>query len=220
MTEIKAVFWDFGGVITTSPFESFNRLEDELGVPRDWIRRINSRNPDSNAWARLERNDIDAKAFDREFQRESGEMGHAVPGRRVLEVLSGDVRPQMVQALERIRGRLTQGCLTNNIVADGDAAEVNPDSREGRTRHAFSLFDFVLESSAVGVRKPEERFYRLALERAGIADPTQVVFLDDLGINLKPARALGMHTIKVQVGENAAEKALAELQQLTGLELI
>lgn len=219
MSEIKAVFWDFGGVITSSPFESFNRLEAELGIPQDWIRHVNSQNPHNNAWAQLERSEIDAAAFGQAFRRESAALGHAVDGERVLAVLVGEVRPEMVRALEMIRGQLIQACLTNNVVA-ADGAKPDADSPQGRAQYAFSLFDFVLESSLEGVRKPEPQFYQRALQRADIDDPSQVVFLDDLGVNLKPARAMGMQTIKVRTGENAGRQALTELQDLLSFALI
>jgi putative hydrolase of the HAD superfamily len=76
------------------------------------------------------------------------------------------------------------------------------------------LFEFVLESSKVGVRKPEPAIYLMACERLGVR-PEETVFLDDLGINLKPARALGMATIKV----DDPDRALAELEEFTGLRL-
>ena len=78
----------------------------------------------------------------------------------------------------------------------------------------MSLFDVVLESSKIGVRKPEPRIYELACEALEV-EPADCVFLDDLGINLKPARAMGMTTIKVvEPGD-----ALAELEQVVGFPL-
>ena len=97
---IKAVLWDFGGVLTTSPFEAFARYEYEKGLPKSFLRSVNATNPDTNAWARFERNEIGLSAFDKEFERETAKAGHAVPGREIIALLSGDVRPKMVAALK------------------------------------------------------------------------------------------------------------------------
>jgi putative hydrolase of the HAD superfamily len=202
---IRAVFWDFGGVILTSPFDAFNRYEAEHGLPRDFIRSTNALNPHENAWARIERREITAEEFDEAFARESMARGHRVPGSDVLALLGGDVRSEMVVALDRVvaAGYVT-ACLTNNV-----ASESRPDVAEVMAR-----FDHVVESSKVGVRKPEPSFYTHACETAGV-DPGEVVFLDDLGVNLKPAKAMGMTTIKVV----SAEQAIADLAMVLGLDL-
>lgn len=185
---IRAVLWDFGGVILSSPFEAFNRYEATRGLPHDFIRTVNATDPDDNAWARLERTEIDAETFDREFARESAALGHTVSGADVLALLSGEVRSEMVAALDAvIRAGLRTACLTNNVVG-GDR---RPDVDAVMTR-----FDAIVESSKVGVRKPEPRFYEIACEQLDVA-PASCVFLDDLGVNLKPAAAMGMQTIKV-----------------------
>jgi putative hydrolase of the HAD superfamily len=205
---VRAVFWDFGGVILTSPFEAFNRYEREHGLPPDFIRGINATDPDANAWAKLERNDITPAQFDDAFADESARRGHRVPGADVLALLSGDVRPEMVVALDRVIGAgLVTACLTNNVVSDAHQAHHRPE-----VEAVMARFDHVVESSKVGVRKPEPRFYEIACELAGV-EPTACVFLDDLGINLKPARAMGMQTIKV-VDANQAIDDLAALLDL------
>jgi len=211
----SAVFWDFGGVILSSPFDAFNQYEDEHGIPPDFIRRINATNPDTNAWAQLERNDVDARAFDALFAAESETLGRRIPGADVLALLKGDIRPAMVTALRRIRAAgLPQACLTNNIVG-GDGGAGGPRGRRVAEIGAImATFDIVVESSKVGCRKPEPRFYEIACELLGVA-PTDVVFLDDLGVNLKPAAAMGMHTIKV----TNPDDALAQLEAATGLTL-
>lgn len=206
---IRAILWDFGGVLTTSPFEAFERFERERGLPLGFIRGINSRNPDHNAWARFERGEIDAQAFDRAFLEEAQASGHPVRGLEVLALLSGDLRPQMLEALRRCRTRFKTACLTNNF-RSGPSADSGATYMHG----VRDLFDVVVESSLVGVRKPDPRFYQRALEALEV-EPAECVFLDDLGINLKPARALGMHTIKVV----SPEQALAELETLAGLDL-
>lgn len=190
---IRAVLWDFGGVILSSPFEAFNRYELDHGLPRDFIRTVNARNPDTNAWALLERNEIDAIEFDSLFAAESSILGHRVPGADVLALLAGDVRPAMVRALETVieAGYLT-ACLTNNVVSRSS----EPTPRQREVAAIMDKFHQVVESSKVGCRKPEPRFYEIACELLQVS-PTQCVFLDDLGINLKPAAAMGMRTIKV-----------------------
>ncbi len=202
---IRAVFWDFGGVILSSPFEIFNRYEAERGLPADFIRTVNAIDPLHNAWARIERGDITAEEFDAAFAEESGRLGHRVPGTEVLGLLHGAVRPEMVVALDRvIAAGFVTACLTNNIVSD-DRHEVMP---------IMARFDHVVESSKVGRRKPEPQFYERACQLAQV-DPAEVVFLDDLGINLKPARALGMTTIKVI----SADQAITDLEGVLGVAL-
>ena len=193
---IKAVFWDFGGVITSSPFESFNRFEKENDLPKDFLRLVNSTNPDSNAWAKLERNEVNLEEFDKLFEIESKNLGHPVKGKDVIALLRGQVRPEMIAALKKIKGNLLQACLTNNIQSMGDMDFDGNVSASGKHDQVMELFDFVFESSKENVRKPDPDFYLRACERGNV-DPTDVVFLDDLGINLKPARELGMKTIKV-----------------------
>lgn len=208
--EIQAVLWDFGGVILSSPFEAFNRYETEQGLPRDIIRTVNATNPDSNAWALLERNDISPAQFDALFADESERLGHRIPGADVLALLAGDVRPTMVNALDHvIASGFRTACLTNNVVSTSP----DPSPRQREVAAIMAKFDHVVESSKVGCRKPEPRFYEIACELLNVS-PIQCVFLDDLGINLKPAAAMGMRTIKV--GEPTA--ALRELSDHLGLQ--
>jgi putative hydrolase of the HAD superfamily len=207
MTMIKAVLWDFGGVLTTSPFEAFNRYEREQGLPENFIRGVNATNPDSNAWAQLENSQIDVETFDALFADEAAALGHRVPGIDVLGLLAGDVRPRMVAALKQVKQQYRVACLTNNVKGAGEGPGMaRNEAKAAAVAEVMGLFDFVLESSVVGFRKPDPRFYEAALEKAGI-DAKEAVFLDDLGINLKTAHAMGMTTIKV-VSE---EQALADL---------
>ena len=211
---IRAVLWDFGGVLTSSPFEAFRRFEREHGYPEDFIRRVNSTNPDDNAWAKLERSEIGLDEFDRLFDREARARGHALAGKRVVELLAGDLRPSMVEALRRCAARFKTACLTNNVAAGEGPGMARGGGAAAAIAEVMGLFDFVVESSKVGVRKPDPRFYRCALEALAVA-AAEAVYLDDLGINLKPARAMGMRTIKV-VDPDAA---IAELEQVVGIPL-
>lgn len=214
---IRAALFDFGGVILSSPFEAFARYERENQLPEGLIRRLNATNPDANAWARLERSEVDLGQFAELFEEEAREAGHEVDGRAVLALLGGAVRPEMVEALRRCNEHLVTGLLTNNFVSmdrsHGGAVE-DPTGRAAAIAEIMGLFDAVIESSKVGVRKPDPRFYEIACETLGI-EPAEAVFLDDLGVNLKPARAMGMTTIKVE--DPAA--AIAELEQVVGFPL-
>jgi putative hydrolase of the HAD superfamily len=203
---IRAVFFDFGGVLSTSPFDAFASYEERSGLPAGFIRTVNSTNADDNAWAHLERGDVSLDEFVERFEREAAALGERVDGRAVLSCLSGEMRPQMIEAVRRCRGRLTTGLLTNNFVTPESSLDVHVD--------VLALFDIVVESSRTGVRKPEPRFYEIACELAGV-EPSEVVFLDDLGINLKPAAAMGMTTIKV----TDPDRALGELGAAVGFPL-
>ena len=214
MQDIKAVFWDFGGVITTSPFDSFNIYEKENNLAKDFIRQVNATNPDNNAWAKLERNEIDILKFNDLFLAESSKLGYPIPGIEVISLLQGQLRPEMIGALKKIKGQLIQACLTNNISSPNEELSDENVSIAGKNDEVMSLFDFVIASSELNVRKPDPDFYQLALEEAKVK-PNEVVFLDDLGINLKPARALGMHTIKVIDANNA----LRELNDLLPIDI-
>jgi putative hydrolase of the HAD superfamily len=211
---IKAVLWDFGGVLTTSPFVAFNRYEAERGLPKDFIRGVNATDPDRNAWARFERSEIGLDDFDAAFERESSARGHAIPGRDVVALLAGDVRPAMVEALRRCRARLTCVCITNNAKVGQGPGMTLDTHKSSDVAEIMTLFHEVIESSKVGVRKPDPEIYEIACRVAGVG-PAEAVYLDDLGINLKPARAMGMTTIKV--GDPAV--ALTELEAAVGLVL-
>jgi putative hydrolase of the HAD superfamily len=200
---ISAVLFDFGGVITSSPFEAFDGFERARGLPPGFLRLLNSRNPHDNAWARLERSQVSLEEFFDLYEAEAREAGHELDARAVLALLGGELRPQMVEAVRRCGERMAIGCLTNNFVLD---RTTRPDIAE-----VLELFDVIVESSRVGVRKPEPRFYEVACRELEIR-PSQAVFLDDLGINLKPAREMGMTTIKV----TSPEQALADLERVLG----
>jgi putative hydrolase of the HAD superfamily len=215
---IRAALFDFGGVILSSPFEAFADYERRHGLPDGLIRKLNATNPDTNAWARLERSEVDLGQFAAIFSDEARDAGYEVDGAAVLGLLGGTVRPAMVEALRRCSERLITGLLTNNFVPRDRRAEVDPDAdptgRASQIAEIMGLFDGIVESSKVGVRKPDPRFYEMACELLEI-EPHEAVFLDDLGINLKPAREMGMTTIKVV----DPEQAIAELEAVVGFPL-
>ncbi|TYO64867.1 HAD-IA family hydrolase [Bradyrhizobium hipponense] len=205
------MIFDFGGVLTSSPFEAFARFETERGLPIDIIRRTNAANHLENAWAKFERAEVDIDAFDQLFAAESLALGAEVRGRDVLPLLQGDLRPEMVEALKRIKAQFKTGCITNNLPANAIG------SMTGRMLYVaevMALFDHVIESAKIGLRKPDPRIYRMMVETLTV-DPKNCIYLDDLGVNLKPAREMGMTTIKVASGA----QAIAELEAATGLRL-
>lgn len=209
---IEAVIWDFGGVFTTSPFEAFRRYEAERGLPADFIRRVNSTDPDVNAWARFERSEIGAAEFDVLFLEEATRLGHAVRGAEVLPLLYGDLRPRVLAAMLACKARFKVGCITNNVTAGHGAGMASSAEKAAAVGEIMGHFAVVIESSKAGVRKPDPRIYLMMCEALGVA-PEACVYLDDLGVNCKPAAALGMTAIKV----TTEDQLLADLAKATGL---
>ena len=210
MSSVQAVIWDFGGVISSSPFEAFARYEAARGLPKDFLRTVNATNPHDNAWAKLERSEFGLEAFDAAFAHESRALGHEVRGAEVLPLLAGEIRPEMVEALRRIRERMKIGCITNNFKS------MSASPMGGLYKgEIMELFHHVIESAKAGVRKPDPRIYRMMTDALQV-EPAACVYLDDLGINLKPARDMGMRTIKV----GDARPALEQLQDYVGFALL
>lgn len=212
---ITAALFDFGGVILTSPFEAFADYERRNGLDDGFIRGLNATNPDDNAWAMMERSEVTIAEFATLFEAEARSAGGELDALEVLAGLRGAVRPEMVEALRRCKERLKTACLTNNFVdptagGDDSSSSIAPD----RFAEVWGLFDVIVESSKAGCRKPDPRFYEIACELLDI-EPSEAVFLDDLGINLKPAKAMGMTTIKV----TDPAVAIAELEAVVGFPL-
>ena len=195
----KAIIWDFGGVITSSPFDAFNEFEEVNGLPKDIIRTINSENPDINAWAQFESNSITIDQFDDLFLKEAKAKGFDIKGRDIIKLLKGSIRENMVSFLRELKADFKLGCITNNVKP---SSEENTDNE---TKEAMSIFDHVIESSIVGIRKPNPEIYMMSCDALNVS-PDQCIYLDDLGINLKPARELGMTTIKVIQPEDAIQE--------------
>jgi putative hydrolase of the HAD superfamily len=208
MPTIRAALFDFGGVITTSPFESFNRYERDNGLPTDFLRGLNATNPDTNAWAQHERSEVSFVEFCELYEAEALAAGHTIDAQAVIGCLGGDIRPEMLEAIRRCHERLRTGLITNNMAA------INHEDAPAWLTTVEGMFDVVIESSREGIRKPDPRIYEMACERLGV-DASEVVFLDDLGVNLRPAAAMGMTTIKVL----DADKAIAELEATVGFPL-
>ena len=195
----KAIIWDFGGVITSSPFEAFNQFEEANGLPKDIIRTINSENPDTNAWAKFESNSVTIDVFNDLFLKEAKAKGFDIKGRDIIKLLKGSIRKNMVNFLRELKSDFKLGCITNNVKSSSE------ENNDNETKEAMSLFDHVIESSIVGIRKPNPEIYMMSCDALKVS-PDQCIYLDDLGINLKPARELGMTTIKVIHPEDAIQE--------------
>lgn len=211
---IEAILWDFGGVITSSPFEAFAAYEKQHNLPKDFIRGINSTNPDNNAWAQFESSQISPEAFDELFAQEAEAAGHRVAGKDVLALLSGSIRPRMVNVLKTCKTQYKIGCITNNVKSGAGPGMASSSEKAKQVAEVMGLFDHIVESSELGIRKPDPRIYKVACEALKVA-PENCVFLDDLGINLKPAKAQGMQTIKV-ISE---AQAIKDLEAIIGISL-
>ena len=209
---IKAVIFDFGGVFTTSPVENFGVFERKNNLPEKFIGGVIKNNHHTNAWAQFERAEISFDEFDKAFAEETRAAGHEIRGSTLVSLLALKLRPEMVDALRRTRdkGMLT-GCITNNLPKFDSTAMVADADKASKAKKILGLFDHVIESSKSGVRKPEPRIYEMMCEALNV-EAEQCVFLDDLGINLKPAKAMGMKTIKVPLGD--VTPAIAELDAL------
>ena len=197
----KAILWDFGGVVTSSPFEAFNEFESANDLPLDLIRTINSENPDSNAWAKFESSQVSIEEFDELFFQEALTKGFQVRGKDIIKLLSGSIRKNMVDFLKELKGNYKLGCITNTVNSQDDLT----DKERQLKKEAMALFDHVVESSKVGIRKPNPKIYKMSCLALSV-EPKECIYLDDLGINLKPARELGMATIKVVNPEEAIQE--------------
>ncbi len=206
----RAVIFDLGGVVFPSPFDVFSAYETERGLPDGFLRRVVAAGGEHGAWARLERGELHLDEFHVAFAAECDAAGARVDA---AELMAGIIRrfaprPEMVAALRTIRHRgLRTAALTNNWLPHDGAG--TPDRQAGDLED-LGLFDVVVESAREGLRKPDPAIYRLTCDRLGVR-PTETVFLDDLGVNLKPARALGMTTIKVTDPSVALDELAAVL---------
>jgi putative hydrolase of the HAD superfamily len=209
---IRAVVFDLGGVVLGSPLHAIAAYERENGIAANFVNRVVADTAPDGAWSRHERGEIEMARFITDFEAECQAAGSRVDARAMFAAMADEAqpRPMMLAAIERIRSHgLTTAALTNNWVP---AHEQDSDAR---TWDRSALFDVFVESSIEGLRKPDPLIYQLVCERMGIA-PTEAVFLDDIGANLKPARALGMTTIRVV----DPEPALRELEQVLGFPLL
>ncbi len=197
--KIKTIIFDFGGVITDSPIEGFKKLEQAYGISSGVISKIVMTNPDTNAWAKSERGEIDIETFISEFNYEAKNLGFELNAREILKQLYGPLRPIMVEKIKYLSKKYQLICLTNVLKG---VHIFSPKDRIIEVNHVLSFFEKVYESCAIGMRKPEERIYKYLINDLKI-QAKHSVFLDDLGMNLKTAKLLGINTIKVNNAINA-----------------
>ena len=193
--KIKTIIFDFGGVITNSPIEGFKKLEKTHGYSKGLITGINMNNPDNNAWARSERGEIEIDTFLSQFEQEALEIGHDINADEILIQLYGSPRPIMIKKIISLSksNKYKLICLTNVLKG---IEKFMPKEREEVVNNIMSYFDKIYESYKIGMRKPEARIYEYIIKDLEI-NPKETIFLDDLGMNLKTARQLGINTIKV-----------------------
>jgi putative hydrolase of the HAD superfamily len=208
MSAVRAVIFDLGGVVLGSPLRAFNEYEAEVGLPAGFLGRMILGNGEAGSWAKLERGELDMAAFVQALDAEAAAAGVRISAVALMERIAvvSQPRAEMVAAIRRIRTHgLRAAALTNNWVSDDQQSKMDLLRPE---------FDVFVESARVGMRKPDPRIYELVCERLAVA-PVEAVFLDDIGQNLKPARAMGIVTIKV----DDPGRALAELERVLGIAL-
>lgn len=204
----RAVIFDLGGVVLDSPLHAIAAYERELGIPPGFVNRVVVDTGPEGAWSRLERGELSRRAFETAFEAECRAAGFDLSAPTMMERIARcGPRPQMLKALRTLRfAGLALAALTNNWAHEGEGGPETDALRD--------LFDVFVESSKLGLRKPDPRIYRHVCEALAVA-PREAVFLDDIGRNLKAARELGMTTIKV----DAPDPALAELGRQLDLAL-
>lgn len=206
MTRITGVLFDVGGVVVDSPLHAIARFERAHGIPANAINQAVVGSGDAGAWSRLERGELTLEAFCPAFEADCRVAGVTIDATALMTTIARAAapRPRMLAAIERLRGAgFRVGALTNNWKRDGATSPV---------RDHFEVF---VESCVVGMRKPDPRLYEHACRVLGVA-PAETAFLDDIGRNLKAARALGMTTIKV----DDPEQALRDLSAVVGIDLL
>lgn len=201
MSDYSAVIFDFGGVFTTSPVENFAHYERAHNLPEKFIGSVIKTNHHENAWAIFERAEISADTFNDLFAEETRKAGHEISGDTIVGLLTLQIREEMVEAFQQICvAGFKTGCITNNLLKFDSAAMVADSVHAETAQNVLEKFDHVIESSKAGVRKPEPRIYEMMCTALSVS-PTQCIFIDDLGINLKPAKAMGMATVKAPYGD-------------------
>jgi len=203
----KAIIFDLGGVVLSSPLAVMAQVQAEQGEAMSTVVSILSNYADDGPWAQLERGEVEADEFCTLLDAQTAAKGVSFSARRLLDAIATHlhIRPEMVAAIRHLRAHGFQvAALTNNWNAGDGFAE--------RVSQLAPEFDVFVESYRVHMRKPEPRIYRHVLKELNVA-PESAVFLDDFGVNLKPAREMGMATIRV----GDPTKALQELEALCGL---
>lgn len=214
---LRAAIFDMGGVFTTSPVTNFAAYETANGIPVRFMSEVIRANLADGAFSRFERGEMTIDEFDEAFAAETRAAGHEVTGRTLVGLLKLEFRPEMIAALDRIiEAGLKTGCITNNMPKGGAEEWARTEEDRAQAAALMAKFDHVIESAKAGVRKPEPRIYEMMCEALDVA-PEEAVFIDDLGVNLKPAAAMGMATVKVPFDDWRA--AIRDLENVTGLSL-
>ncbi|KAF9262145.1 HAD-like protein [Marasmius fiardii PR-910] len=243
----KAVIFDLGGVVLRSPFIAIAEYERLHGIPENYLNcSIVARGP-QGAWQKFERGEIELFPFYEAFGRDLSDTANGnvwyeaycqrkgikcpqlpstlhINGRDLFGAMMRISRvydPYMVEAIHRIRAGKKHKiiALTNNY-----AQSVVPPSERAflgwedgvAPQDLRELFDDFCDSSTLGTRKPERKFYVIACERNNI-QPQEAIFLDDIGMNLKAAKQLGMDTIHVPIGGTLG--AVKQLETKLGMDL-
>ncbi len=202
----RGVIFDLGGVVLGSPMHAIAAYEREVGLDPGRVNHHIVERGREGAWARLERGELETEAFFAAFDAEFAAAGLPMDARAMMTLMGEATVPRkaMIAAIACIRAEgLLTAALTNNWRGEGNGTSI-----------LKPHFDVFVESAILGLRKPDPRIYEHVLEEMAIG-ADEAVFLDDIGRNLKPARAMGMRTIKV----DDPERALDDLQAILGFAL-
>ena len=207
---IEALLFDFGGVFTGSPFHASTDLGGELGARPGQLEEIMFgpyHEDTDHTWHRLERGEITLAAAREEIMAEGARQGLVFDPLEILTRLAGGRGGVRTPLIDRVRDLRREGyrtaLVTNNVAEfrSGWHSMIPVDE----------LFDLIIDSSEVGVRKPDPAIYRLTLERLGNVPPERSVFLDDAESNVKAATDLGIHGLLVDDEPLATIAALDRL---------
>ncbi|XP_059264413.1 acyl-CoA dehydrogenase family member 10 isoform X3 [Mustela nigripes] len=204
----RAVIFDMSGVLIPSPGRVAAEWELQNDIPPGTIRKAWISGGENGPWMKLMRGEITTEDFLQEFGRLCSEIVKtSVPVDSFFSLLTSDQVakqfPVMTEAITQIRAKgLRTAVLSNNFYLPNGKSFLPLDRKQ---------FDVVVESCLEGICKPDPRIYKLCLERLGL-QPSESIFLDDLGPNLKAAASLGIRTIQV----NDPETAIKELETLLG----
>ncbi len=209
--KIKLILWDFGGVLTESPIKKFIEFEKENNLTPGTLVKINSHNKMNNAWAKLEKDLVNEKEFTELFLEEAKNLNikEEIDTNMVLNCLDVKLDKAMLDIFFKIKDKVPFACLTNNIPSH---LNKNYNNTFENFKHNF---EYVFESSKLGLRKPEEKMYKHVIQKIKLP-PENILFIDDLGINLKPAKKLGFFTYKyvnITDTKNFLENILGDLNE-------
>ena len=215
----QCVIFDLGGVVFESPIVKLAELESSHGLE---VHALNRFIMQSSSWSALEKGIMNPVQFTVAYDAEVSEMARrrlvddkllSITGETVLRTIASagaESRPAYREAIAALRSKgFKTVALTNNFQSLGATSALSLVS---------GMFDLVVESSMVGLRKPDPAIYRLVCEKAHVT-PAHCVFLDDIGKNLVPAKEMGMDTIRVSGQDVGGVDALHKLEKILGQQL-